>query len=83
MKILSFLGKSIKKSNKYFLVFYVGTSIEEPFTIGSASVLYPNCLFPKRIDFEKSIKEKTGLAKLSITNLIEITKEQYDCWISE
>ena len=64
--------------NTYFLIFYVGRNSKGP-VYGHVAFEYKS-KFPNRFETEKTIIENYGVDQCVITNLIRITKYDYEEW---
>lgn len=62
----------------YFIIFYIGVNYQGT-VHGYVALEYEN-EFPNRLESEKYIIENYGIIKCVITNLIKITKSEYDEW---
>ena len=71
----------MKKIKKYFLVFYTGSDINGQ-RVGNCMVEC-NSAFPNRNESEKFIKESNfSMINVVITNVIELTHNEYTAWCS-
>ena len=64
--------------NSYFLIFYVGENSKGKI-YGHVALEYKS-RFPNRLETEKTICENYDADKVIITNLIKISRSDYDEW---
>ena len=68
----------MKTIRTYFILFYVGNN--------DKGQLYGNCAlelcskFPNRVEVSEYIKLNYNVIDLSITNIIQVTKSEFDEW---
>ena len=62
----------------YFLVFYMG-QLQTGVSYGSAA-LQVDSLFLNQVETVDFIKLQTGFKSCTITNVIRLTKEEFDIW---
>lgn len=68
----------MKTIRTYFIFFYTGSNIK--------GHLYGNCAlelkskFPNRIEVTQYIKDNYNVIDLVFTNIIQVTKSEYDEW---
>ena len=69
---------------RYFIVSYVGTDIKNGSrAIGQINMTAKNGFFLNRKMTIKVIEEKSGCFDIVITNLIEVTSEDWASWIQD
>ena len=78
LRLFSFKNNIMKTRHTYFMIFYIGHN-----TNGR---VYGNCAlklrskFPNRIEVSEYIKHNYELIDMAITNIIQLTKSQYEEW---
>ena len=69
----------MKTIKRYFLIFYKGNSKNGEIA-GNYALEY-NSMFPSQVILDQYIKKNDDtIIDIVITNIIQLTKTEYDCW---